>query len=136
MEIAWNFWQNQCKENWAHILENCNHSVEELLIVIYNIYKTKELNTYYYEFTRDSRKYRDSNSYFFSSIRSILEEGKKCFHVKENLDTTGYTSFLLNNLFLIDAETDADKRRDVLKFVLNPALTERGFELFMETPFG
>lgn len=136
IEIAWDFWQNLCKEKWTHILENCNHSIEELLIIIYNIYKTKEQNTYYYEFTRDSRKYRDSNSYFFSIVHSILEKGKKCFHVQENLDTTAYTSFLLNNLFLIDAETDSDKRRDVLKYVLNPALTERGFELFMEMPFG
>ncbi|MCR4827812.1 MAG: hypothetical protein K5882_12830 [Bacteroidales bacterium] len=135
IEIAWNYWQDLCREKWTRILENCNHCIEELLIIIYNIYKTKEQNVHYYEFTRDSRKYRETNSYFFSIIYSILEKGKKCFHVQENLNTTAYTSFLLNNLFLIEAETDSDKRRDVFKFVLNPALTERGFELFMETPF-
>jgi hypothetical protein len=62
-----------------------------------------------------------------------LEKGKKCFHVKENLNTDAYTPFILNNMFLIDFEKD--KRRETLKFILNAALTERGMELFMETPF-
>ena len=59
IEIAWNYWQDLCREKWTRILENCNHCIEELLIIIYNIYKTKEQNVHYYEFTRDSRKYRE-----------------------------------------------------------------------------
>lgn len=133
VEIAWNYWQAQCKEKWSHILENCNHCVEELLIILYHMYKTREFETYYYELTRDNRKYLDTNSYFFSIVRTILEKGKKCFHVQENLNVEAYTTFLLNNMFLI--ETEKDKRKDTLKFVLNPALTERGMELFLETPF-
>ncbi len=133
IEIAWNYWQDLCKEKWTRILENCNHCVEELLMVLYHMYKTREFETYYYELTRNSRKYLDTSSYFYSIVYSILEKGKKCFHIKENLNTDAYTPFVLNNMFLIDFEKD--KRQDVLKFILNPALTERGMELFLETPF-
>jgi len=36
-------------------------------------------------------------------------------------------------LFLID--TDKDQKNQVMRYLLNPALTERGMDLFLETPF-
>ena len=30
IEIAWQYWQKQCAEKWTSIMQNCNHSVEEL----------------------------------------------------------------------------------------------------------
>ena len=57
----------------------------------------------------------------------------KCFHFHENLNNETYITFLLNNMFLIDNEHH--NKAEVLKYVLLPALTERGNELFLETPF-
>ena len=76
---------------------------------------------------------RQRDSFFYSVMRSVLDQGKRCFHVQDNLNVETYIQFVLNNLFLIDVEED--KRPDVLRYVLLPALTERGMELFMETPF-
>ena len=59
--------------------------------------------------------------------------GKKCFHIHEHLNNQTYITFVLNNMFLIDSEHY--NKSEVLKYVLLPALTERGVELFNETPF-
>jgi hypothetical protein len=133
IEIAWNYWQNLCAEKWTSIMKNCNHSVEELTMIVYNFYKIRFENPFYYEYTRDQRKYLDPDSFFFTALQSVLEKGKKCFHIQENLNLKAYITFLLNNMFLID--TEHYNKPEVFRFILHPALTERGMELFMETPF-
>lgn len=133
IEIAWQYWQLRCIEKWENIMKNCNHSVEELTMTLYNIYKVRFENPYYYEYTRDNRKYLEPSSFFYSSLRTVLEKGKRCFHIHENLNEETYIAFLLNNMFLID--TEHHNKGEVLRYVLLPALTERGTELFMETPF-
>ena len=114
-------------------MKNCNHSVEELTMIVYNFYKIRFENPFYYEYTRDQRKYLDPDSFFFTALQSVLEKGKKCFHIQENLNLKAYITFLLNNMFLID--TEHYNKPEVFRFILHPALTERGMELFMETPF-
>ena len=133
IEIAWHYWQRQCKEKWNAMIAHCNHSIEELTMTLYDILEYREGEPHYYKYTRDSRKYLEKDSFFYSAIHAILEKGKQCFHIQENLDFEVYITFLLNNLFLI--ETDPDKRPAILRYILAPALTERGLELFMETPF-
>lgn len=133
VEIAWQYWQQICFQKWKSIMENCNHSVEELTMTLYNIYYTRFDYPHYFEYTRDQRKYLDTNSFFYSAIQKVLEKGKKCFHINEHLNNQTYITFVLNNMFLIDSEHY--NKSEVLKYVLLPALTERGVELFMETPF-
>lgn len=133
MEIAWQYWQEQCRKKWSELMQHCNHSIEALTMTLYNFQELKRTEPHYYEFTRDNRNYLHPDSFFFSSILMILQRGKQCFHIHEDLDLETYIHFLLNNLFLIDVEEE--KRPDILHFVLAPALTERGTELFLETPF-
>ena len=133
IEIAWQYWQEQCRKKWFDLMQHCNHSVEALTMTLFNIHEKSRTEPYYYAFTRDNRKYLQHDSFFYTSIKTVLQRGKQCFHVHENLNMDTYIHFLLNNLFLIDVEEE--KRPDVLHFVLSPALTERGMELFLETPF-
>jgi hypothetical protein len=133
IEVAWNYWQRKCAEKWQRIMENCNHSIEELTMTLYNIYKIRFEYPNYYQYTRDRRKYLEPDAFFYSAIQKILEKGKKCYHIHEHLNSKSYTIFLLNNMFLIDIEHY--NKSEVLKYVLQPALTERGMELFQETPF-
>ncbi len=133
IEIAWQYWQDQSKKKWDTLMMHCNHSVEALTVTLYSIRASYREEPYFFEYTRQNRKYLDPNSFFYTAIRTVLERGQKCFHVHEELNMDTYIVFLLNNLFLIDVE--ADLRPIVLKYVLSPALTERGMELFMETPF-
>lgn len=133
IEIAWKYWQNLCAEKWASIMQNCNHSVEELTMTLYNIYKVRYENTHFYQYSRDHRKYLETDSFFYSALQQVIEKGKKCFHFHDYLNNQTYITFLLNNMFLIDNEHH--NKSEVLKYVLIPALTERGTELFMETPF-
>ena len=133
IEIAWQYWQNVCREKWHTLMAHCNHSIEALVMTLYSIYDTRFDEPHYYKLTQTHRKYLDPNSFFYSAIRTILDKGKKCFHIQENLNTETYITFLLNNVFLIDIEEE--KRPEIIKFIIFPALTERGLELFMETPF-
>lgn len=133
IEIAWQYWQELCRKKWIDLMDHCNHSVEALTVTLYNFRAMSREEPHYYAFTRDNRKYLDQNSFFFSAVRLVLEKGKQFFHIQEDLNIETYVTFLLNNLFLID--TEEDKRPDVLRYVLQPALTERGMELFLETPF-
>lgn len=133
VEIAWQYWQNVCREKWMALVQNCNHSVEALVVTLFHIRSMSHEELHYYEYTRDKRRYLDQNSFFYSALRTVLERGKQCFHIHENLNEETYIRFLLNNLFLIDVEEE--RRPDVMRYVLLPALTERGMELFMETPF-
>lgn len=133
VEIAWQYWQKICREKWISLMQHCNHSVEALVVTLYHFRSMNQEEPHFYEFTRDKRRYLDTDSFFYISLKSVLERGKQCFHIHEKLNEETYIQFLLNNLFLIDVEEE--RRRDVLRFVLLPALTERGMELFMETPF-
>lgn len=133
IEISWKHWQNICREKWQNILDNCNHSVEELTMTIYQIVRTRYEEPHYYAFTKEKRKYLERDSIFYSLIYSVLEKGKHCFHIHEDLDLETYTPYLLNNLFLIDS--DKDQKPQIMRYLLHPALTERGMDLFMETPF-
>lgn len=133
IEIAWQYWQILCRKKWLELMDLCNHSVEALAVTLYHIRAMSHEEPHYYGFTRDHRRYLDRDSFFYSSLRSVLEQGKQCFHIQEELNEESYIRFLLNNLFLIDVEED--RRPDILRYILFPALTERGMELFMETPF-
>ena len=133
VEIAWQYWQQVCREKWLTLMQHCNHSVEALAVTLFHFRSMSREEPHYYEFTRDKRRYLDRNSFFYSALQSVLERGKQCFHIHEKLNEETYIQFLLNNLFLIDVEEE--HRPDVLRFVLMPALTERGLELFLETPF-
>lgn len=133
IEIAWKHWQDLCKEKWQNILEHCNHSIEELTMTMYQIYQSRLEEPYYYRYTCDNRKYLDNNSIFYRFIYSALEKGKQCFHIQEDLDLEAYTPFLLNNLFLLGYEQEHSPQ--VMRFILHSALTERGMDLFLETPF-
>ncbi len=133
MEIAWLYWQETCKKKWEGLIAKCNHSVEELTMTLYHIDQFRFEEPHYYEYTRSGRKYLDSDSFFYKSIHEILERGKQCFHIEKNLNIPLYTTFVLNNLFLIDIEYE--NRPHIIQYILRPALTERGMELLMETPF-
>jgi len=133
VEIAWQYWQQVSHKKWIALMQNCNHSVEALAVTLYHFRSMSREEPYFYEFTRNNRRYLDRNSFFYSALQSVLERGKQCFHIQEKLNEETYIQFLLNNLFLIDVEEE--QRPDVLRFVLLPALTERGMELFLETPF-
>lgn len=133
IEIAWTYWQQLCREKWLAMIAYCNHSVEALTMTLYSIAEFQSEEPHYYEYTRVNRKYLEKDSFFYSAIKNVLEKGKQCFHIQEDLDIDIYIAFLLNNLFLI--ETGMENRSVVLRYLLSPALTERGFELFMETPF-
>jgi hypothetical protein len=102
-------------------------------MTIYQIVRTRYEEPHYYAFTKEKRKYLERDSIFYSLIYSVLEKGKHCFHIHEDLDLETYTPYLLNNLFLIDS--DKDQKPQIMRYLLHPALTERGMDLFMETPF-
>jgi hypothetical protein len=133
VEIAWEYWQGICKKKWITLMQHCNHSVEALTVTVYHFRSMNREDPHFYELTRDKRLYLDANSFFYTALKAVLERGKQCFHIHEKLNEETYIQFLLNNLFQIDVEEE--RRPDVLRYVLLPALTERGMELFMETPF-
>lgn len=102
-------------------------------MTLYNMHEIRFKEPHYYEYTRETHRYLEPDSFFYSAIREVLEHGQQCFHIQEELKLEMYIPFLLNNLFLIDVEVDM--RPDVLRYILMPALTDRGMELFFETPF-
>lgn len=133
VEIAWQYWQGVCQKKWIALMQHCNHSVEALTVTVFHFRSMSREEPHYYELTRDRRLYLGTDSFFYTALKTVLERGKQCFHIHENLNEETYIQFLLNNLFQIDVEEE--RRPDVLRYVLLPALTERGMELFMETPF-
>lgn len=132
INIAWKYWQTVCLAKWSALMEHCNHSVEELAMTLFSIEQTQNTEPHYYNYTRESRKYLEQDSFFYKALNTILEKGKQCLHIHTHLDLDLYIAFLLNNIFLIN--TEQDKKSDVLRYILHPALTERGMELYNELP--
>ena len=132
IEIAWQYWQQLCRQKWENMVVHCNHSIEMLIITLLNMGRSRCEEPHFFKYTRESRKYLDKDSFFYATLYSILEKGKQCFHINEMLNNEAYVTFLLNNLFL--TEVGHDQYPDVLRFVLTPALTERGMDLFNEMP--
>ena len=132
VEIAWEYWQKICYSKWTTLMEYCNHSVEELAMTCFSIEQTRQSEPHYYKYTRDNRKYLETNSFFHKALVTTLKKGIKSFHIIENLNIEVYVAFLLNNIFLVD--TEHDKKPYILRYILQPALTERGMELMRELP--
>lgn len=133
VKIAYDYWQKICKKRWEDIKKHCNNEIEELLMLIFTIDKTRSTEPIFYYYTRDNRIFLNKNSFIFSEIFGTLLNGTQKFYVRENLSLELFTTFVLNNVFLI--EVDLENRADVLKFILHAALTERGVEILNETPF-
>lgn len=132
VEIAWQYWQQMCQRKWEQMAGHCNHSIEMLIMTLYNMGRSRCEEPHFFKYTRDSRKFLEKDSFFYSTLNSILDEGKQCFHINEMLNNDVYVTFLLNNLFLMDV--NRDQYPDMLRYVLTPALTERGMDLFNEMP--
>lgn len=113
IEIAWQYWQKICRDRWDALMQHCNHSVEAMVVTLYHIRAMSREEPHYYRITRDQRLYLQRDSFFYSVMRSVLDQGKRCFHVQDNLNVETYIQFVLNNLFLIDVAED--KRPDVLR---------------------
>lgn len=133
VKIAFDYWQEICKKRWEDIKKHCNNEIEELLMFLFTIDKTRSTEPTFYNYTRNNKKFLDKHSFIFSEIFNTLLNGTRKFYIREKLNLELFTSFVLNNIFLI--EVDLDNRAEVLKFILHAALTERGFEILNETPF-
>ena len=132
IEIAWQFWQQLCRRKWEQMMLHCNHSIEILIMTLYSMGRSRCEEPHFFKYTRDSRKFLEKDSFFYSTLYSILEKGKQSFHINEMLNNEIYITFLLNNLFFMEAEHY--QYPDMLRYVLTPALTERGMDLFNEMP--
>lgn len=133
VEIAWDYWQELIARKWTEVRLNCNNAIEELVVFLYVIKQSKAEETHYYYYSLKNSKFLHNDSFFKKTIKSIILRCKQKFYVHEHLNSDIFTDFLLNNIFFIDAEID--KRPEFLEYVLSAALTERGRELFKETPF-
>lgn len=133
VEICWQYWQELCERMWHNTKNYCNNEIEEMIMLVIFIDKLRDTDKVFFDFTTDKRKFLDTDSFFFRTISDTLIRGLKRFYIQESLNIELYTTYLLDNLFLIDPELE--QRPVFLSYLLHAAFTERGIEIFEETPF-
>lgn len=130
IEMVLNYEHRRLNDNFKERFIHCNHPVEELIILIWC------LQEYYRErrifFMYDVERGRFSSEYapFRDVFKSIVEKGKQCYHVQENVDLSLYIDFFFSNIQRYI--TSEPKQTGLVRYTLLPLLNERGLELLDE----
>lgn len=114
------------KDRFMH----CNHSVEQLVILIWC------LQEYYRErrifFLYDAERGHFSSDYapFKDVFQSIVDKGRQCYHIQEDVDLSVYIDFFFSNIqrYIMQEQ----KQTGLIRYTLLPLLNERGLELLDE----
>lgn len=105
----------------------CNNVVEALVVFMAEMQVIAAEETSYYTFAAERNLMMDVKAPFAKIVMEALQTGKQHYQIWESLNITTYTTFFLFNVFhyVIDKKLDGD----MIRYLLMPAMNERGMEL-------
>lgn len=125
--LAVQHWQTLMQERFREKAVECNHSVEELLMFVWEMHYLKEHENNFFQYAKEHGVFLSPQSPVLSILDTIIKKGIRHYHFNENINIEHYSKFLMYNLshYVFDNE---DKAQNI-HYILSPLLTERGVEL-------
>lgn len=111
-------------------LLQCNHSVEEVVLLMWEFRQFAHENRVFFQYDWDNGLFFTDETPFRSLLVSIIRKGLRSYHIREDIDATAYANFFYANLslYVLSGHTQSV----ILRYVLMPLLNERGMELLDE----
>ena len=111
-------------------LLQCNHSVEEVVLLMWEFRQFAQENRVFFQYDWDNGLFFTDETPFRSLLVSIIRKGLRSYHIREDIDATAYANFFYANLslYVLSGHTQSV----ILRYVLMPLLNERGMELLDE----
>ncbi len=130
IRMALRFAHQQFVQQYEEKEVYCNHSVEELVLFVYEFQRFAKSNNYYFLYDREHGLFTTDAAPFKSLLESIIEKGRRFYHINESVDLE--TFFLFFFFSLSNYVIYAQKQAVLLRYILAPLLNERGLELLDE----
>ncbi|MBR4135869.1 MAG: hypothetical protein IKU03_05625 [Bacteroidales bacterium] len=127
IKLSFDLWMRNLAEQIRGRQTDCNNVVEALVVFISEIQQIAGEDTPFYAFAAERDLMMDVKAPFAKIIMDVLQEGKQHYQIRETLNGTTYASFFLFNVFHYVLRRDLDG--DMIRYLLTPALNERGMEL-------
>lgn len=108
----------------------CNHSVEELVMLIWEFQKYAQTDTVFFQFDLDNKLFASDETPFKSILESIVKKGLRTYHINEDVDLSSFVDYFFATLsyYVLDGKLNST----VMRYILYPLLNERGLELLDE----
>jgi len=121
---------NQFVDYFNKQLLQCNHSVEELVLLMWEFRQFAKENPAFFQFDWENSLFFTDKTPFRSLLENIIRRGLRSYHVREDINSTAYSNFFYANLSLYVYYGRTQPA--ILRYVLLPVLNERGLELLDE----
>lgn len=130
IEIALNHSHQQVVQQFNEKVSYCNHSIEELMLLIWEFQGFSTRYSYYYVYDRDHELFATDKTPFLGMLKTIIRKGQQSYQMVETFDEEAYYPFFFYNLNkYIDSEPPCGS---MLLFILMPLLNDRGRTLLEE----
>lgn len=109
---------------------HCNHSVEELVLFVWEFQRFAQQENVYFQYDMENRLFCSAEAPFKSIFESVVRKGLRCYHIKEDVDMETYVDYFFVTLsyYTLGGKLSGN----ILQYILCPLLNERGLELLGE----
>lgn len=109
---------------------HCNHSVEELVLFVWEFQRFAQKEKVYFQYDMDNGKFCSTDAPFKSIFENVVQKGLRCYHINEAVDMETYADYFFVTLsyYAMNGRLSGI----VLQYLLCPLLNERGRELLDE----
>jgi len=121
---------SQFVEYFNQQLLQCNHSVEELVLLMWEFREFAKENRPFFQYDWEKSLFFTDKTPFRSILESIIRRGLRTYQVREDINSIAYCNFFYANLSLYVIYGRSQPA--ILRYVLLPVLNERGLELLDE----
>ncbi|MBO7491292.1 MAG: hypothetical protein J6T59_02510 [Bacteroidales bacterium] len=126
-KLSFDLWMRNLAGRIRERQAACNNVVEALVVFVVEMQAVAVEEASYYTFAAKHNIMMDVKTPFAKIVMEVLQTGKQHYQILETLNIATYTTFFLFNVFhyVIDKKLDGD----LIRYLLTPAMNERGKEL-------
>ncbi len=109
---------------------HCNHSVEELVLFVWEFQRFAQQEKVYFQYDMENGWFYSEDAPFKSIFESVVQKGLRSYHIQEKVDMETYIDYFF--VMLSQYAVNGKMSSTVLRYILTPLLNERGMELLDE----
>lgn len=130
IEMVLGYEHRRLNEVFRQRFEYCNHSVEEIVILIWCLLQYYQERRLFFMYDVEHGHFSANYAPFRDVFDAIIENGLRSYHVQEDVDLDLYIDFFFSNIqrYIMQEQ----KQTGLVRYTLLPLLNERGLELLDE----
>lgn len=130
INIVLRYWYGTVELRFREKAQHCNHAVEELLQLIYEIGYLHSHESFFMDYLRKQNLFISDQAPFVKILTEIILNGISHYQFKEDVNVDLYVQFILNNLTHYNYQPG--NVVEIISFLLSPIITDRSKALIEE----